>query len=183
VWDARLDALYSRPLWLWFEVLFIYLPIAFHAGLGVYLSLRARPNFARNPYFGNLKYAMQRLSGLGLVVFVVAHVIKTRFSAALLHEPLSWAHMNIGLHHALTLSTYVLGIAGASFHLANGLWTFLISWGFTRGPRAYRRTEAASIVAFLVLLFIGFRAILGFMGEPPPAQSPPAAAVSAASGH
>ncbi len=166
VWDARVQALYSRPFWPWFEIFAIYLPIAFHAGLGVFISLKSRPNIIRNPYFGNLKYTLQRVSGIGLVLFIAAHVYKTRFSNVFLGVPISWAHEAQGLTRPITLATYALGILGAAFHLANGMWTFLISWGITRGPRAYRWTEVASILAFLILTFVGFRAILGFMGEP-----------------
>jgi succinate dehydrogenase / fumarate reductase cytochrome b subunit len=166
VWDARVQALYSRPFWPWFEVLAIYLPIAFHAGLGVLISLKSRPNAAQYPYFSNLKYTLQRLSGLGLVAFIIAHVYKTRFSQVFLDVPISWAHEAAGLASPLTFGTYIIGILGAAFHLANGLWTFLISWGIARGPRAYARTERASILLFLILAFVGFRALLGFIGEP-----------------
>lgn len=180
VWDARVQALYGRPFWPWFEIFLIYLPIAFHAGLGIMISLKSRPNVGRYPYFGNIKYTLQRISGLGLVAFIIAHVYKTRFSQVFLGVPISWAHEAEGLARPLTLGAYALGILAAAFHLANGLWTFLISWGFTRGPRAYRRTEAASIVAFLILLFIGFRAILGFMGQPAVAAGAAGAGAAAA---
>jgi succinate dehydrogenase / fumarate reductase cytochrome b subunit len=176
VWDARVHALYSRPFWPWFEVFAIYLPIAFHAICGVFISLQARP--VPYPYFGNLKYTLQRISGLGLVAFILAHVYKTRFADVFLGVPISWAHEAQGLTRPLTLATYSLGILAAAYHLANGLWTFLISWGITRGPRAYRRTEVASILAFLILAFVGFRAILGFMGEPPAPAAPAAHAAA-----
>ena len=57
---------------------------------------------------------------------------------------------------------YLAGILSATFHLANGLWSFAIVWGITVGPRAQRRMAAVSAVVFVVLSVIGLRSIAAF---------------------
>jgi succinate dehydrogenase / fumarate reductase cytochrome b subunit len=57
---------------------------------------------------------------------------------------------------------YLLGIVSATFHLANGIWSFSIVWGLTVGPRAQRRMMWVSAAVFLILSFIGIRSIEAF---------------------
>jgi succinate dehydrogenase / fumarate reductase cytochrome b subunit len=57
---------------------------------------------------------------------------------------------------------YVLGILSATFHLANGIWSFSIVWGLTVGPRAQRRMMWVSAAVFVVLSLIGIQSIRAF---------------------
>jgi succinate dehydrogenase / fumarate reductase cytochrome b subunit len=56
----------------------------------------------------------------------------------------------------------VLGIVSATFHLANGIWSFSIVWGLTVGPKAQRRMMWVSAAVFVILSFIGIRSIQAF---------------------
>jgi len=44
----------------------------------------------------------------------------------------------------------------ASYHFANGLWSFLVSWGITVGPRAQRVSSyvCMSLFALVSIMFI-----------------------------
>ena len=59
-----------------------------------------------------------------------------------------------------------LGNLGIAFHLANGLWTFLITWGLTVTPRSQRVSQVLSILFFLVLVGMAGTSIFGFLREP-----------------
>src|SRR5574341_81559 len=77
-YDARLRELDRLPFLGAFEVLFIYLPILFHAVLGIVITVRGQANVLAYPHHENWRYLLQRLSGIGLLLFVGAHVYKTK---------------------------------------------------------------------------------------------------------
>ena len=53
------------------------------------------------------------------------------------------------------LAFYIIGVVAASFHLANGMWSFCVSWGITVGPKAQRISTYVWMILF-VILSIGF---------------------------
>jgi succinate dehydrogenase / fumarate reductase cytochrome b subunit len=163
--DDRLHELNSLPFMTAFEILFIYLPILFHAGLGIWITLRGRQNLAAYPLFGNLRYLLQRLSGIGVLLFVGAHVYMTRLKPWLGGFPMNFEHMREGMHEPITLAVYALGLLGTAYHLANGIWTFSITWGLTTTPAAQRRLSTATMVLFVVLFLVGINNMLGFLGK------------------
>ena len=58
---------------------------------------------------------------------------------------------------------YVIGITATVWHLANGLWLFLVDWGITIGERAQRLTGYACIAFGAVLLLVGINAAVAFI--------------------
>jgi succinate dehydrogenase / fumarate reductase, cytochrome b subunit len=152
----------TMPLMVPLAILVIWIPIAFHGLYGLWILKKARPNLVRFPYFQNLKYVLQRLSGIGLLLFIPAHIYKTRIEPGFLHSTLNFHHMAEGLHEPLTLGVYIFGILGVAYHLANGVWQFCIGWGLTTTAKAMRRVEIGSMVLFIVLLGMGYAALWGF---------------------
>ena len=53
---------------------------------------------------------------------------------------------------------YLVGITATVWHLANGIWLFLVDWGITIGERAQRLTGYACIGFGVVLLLVGINA-------------------------
>jgi succinate dehydrogenase cytochrome b subunit len=163
--DDRLASLNRLPFMEAFEVLFIYLPILFHAGLGIWISLRGKQNLASYPHFGNLRYLLQRLSGIGVLLFVGAHLYKTKIEPWWVGFDINFAHMSEALREPLTFTVYTLGILGTTYHLANGLWTFCITWGISVSRTSQRWLTVASLILFGVLFLVGMNCILGFVGK------------------
>ncbi len=56
------------------EWAFIFLPILFHAVLGVVIIRGGLPNTSSYPYAGNVRYTLQRATGLVAFVFILGHV-------------------------------------------------------------------------------------------------------------
>jgi len=152
----------SLPFIVPLAVLVIWIPIAFHGLYGLFVMKKARPNIGRFQYFQNLKYVLQRLSGIGLLLFIPAHIYKTRIEPTLSESVLDFSHMVEGLHEPLTLTVYVLGILGVAYHLSNGLWQASIGWGLATSEKAMRRIEVCSMILFIILLAMGYGAIYGF---------------------
>ena len=60
------------------------------------------------------------------------------------------------------LAFYIAGVIAATFHLANGLWSFLVTWGITQSPRSQKIVTYVTIGVFLILSVIGVQALLAF---------------------
>jgi succinate dehydrogenase / fumarate reductase cytochrome b subunit len=58
---------------------------------------------------------------------------------------------------------YVIGITATVWHLANGIWLFLVDWGITIGERAQRLAGYACIGFGAVLLAVGINAAVAFI--------------------
>jgi succinate dehydrogenase / fumarate reductase cytochrome b subunit len=143
------------------ELFGIFLPILFHAILGVIIFLEGKSNPMSYSYAANWRYALQRWTGLIAFAFIIYHVWQTNPYFAVLgggrFEP-----------HAAYVSTaeilqsapwiapiYAIGIAAAVFHLANGIWTALITWGITVGDNAQRKAGWVCAAVGVVLLVFG----------------------------
>ncbi len=71
--------------------------------------------------------------------------------------------MNEILSNNLTFALYVIGVIAAVFHFSNGMWSFLVSWGITVGPRAQAVSTWVWAVVFVVVSYIGVRALFAFV--------------------
>lgn len=161
--DRHLQESRSLPMIVPITILVIWIPILFHGIYGLFVMKKARPNLVKLPYFENLKYVVQRLSGIGLLLFIPAHIYKTRIEPGLMHSTLNFHHMSEGLRELDTLVIYCLGILGVAFHLANGIWQVGIGWGLTTSQRGMGRMQWVSYGIFLLILGMGYGAIWGIV--------------------
>lgn len=149
---------YKHPYSQVFTFIVVLAPLLFHTGWGVMRLLSFKPNNLAYPYYGNVKYIVQRLAALGVLAFLGAHIWLAFLEPHLLHggaEP--FAVISYEMHwHGPTLFVYTLGILGTAYHLANGIQGFAMGWGILSSERSMRRFEPWSIVLFLVLLGMGW---------------------------
>jgi succinate dehydrogenase / fumarate reductase cytochrome b subunit len=138
-------------------------PILFHALLGIYLSTKSRPNTSQFMTRANVSYTLQRLTGLILLFFISFHVYTTRF--ANIPSDHMFQYMNGMFMNPVIATFYVLGIASAAFHLANGLFGFAYSWGIVTGEKSMEMAWKACMVLGLVVFLMGFNAMAGFFGK------------------
>jgi succinate dehydrogenase / fumarate reductase cytochrome b subunit len=137
------------------------LPLGLHTVWGLGRLATTRPNLVRYRYFENLKYVLQRLSAIGVLLFLGAHVYEAMIRPrALEGHPETFEdiahHMRT---HPPTLVVYVLGVLGVTYHLANGLHTFAMGWGLASSRRALRKLEIGSAIVFVLLLAMGWGAV------------------------
>ncbi len=166
--DAAARWLQTLPFVLVVEVGLIWLPILFHGLLGAYIWWQGRSNVASYPYRANWFYTLQRASGLVVLAFVIYHVWNLRIAG----EPATFAKVNAHLANPLVLAWNLLGVTAASFHLANGLWTFAYHWGITVGPKAQRQLGYACLVFGILFTGLGWLALLSFL-NPAAVQASP----------
>ncbi|OAX46650.1 succinate dehydrogenase subunit C [Paenibacillus sp. ov031] len=146
------------PLVIVLETLLIWLPLFYHGVYGLYIAYQAKPNVGRFGNERNWRYTLQRVSGVITFVFVIWHIWETRFQVALgnvTHEELGGVIHGIVMN-PVTFILYLISVVAASYHFANGLWSFLVSWGITVGPRAQRVSSyiCMSLFAIVAIMFI-----------------------------
>jgi succinate dehydrogenase / fumarate reductase, cytochrome b subunit len=156
------DFMGSLPFKIVLETVIIYLPILFHAIYGLYIAFTAKNNTTKFGYFRNWMFMLQRISGVITLIFITWHVWQTRVAAAF------GAHVNFDMMNEILSSPfmfgfYLIGVISTIFHFANGLWSFLVSWGITVSPRSQVISTYFTIGVFVVLSIIGVRALLAFV--------------------
>lgn len=144
------------------ETVIIYLPILFHAIYGLYIAFTAKNNASQYGFFRNWMFLLQRVSGVITLIFITWHVWETRIAAAFGNE-VNFQMMEDILSSPFMFAFYVVGIISAIFHFANGLWSFLVSWGITVSPRSQVISTYVTIVIFLALSYVGVTTLLAFV--------------------
>lgn len=154
--------LIPHSLLLLMEWVIIYIPLLFHAVYGIYIAFTARHNVKRFSTFRNWMFALQRFTGIFLVIFVAWHIFQTRVQKAFGTE-VDFNMMAEIVDNPWMLGFYIVGILSATFHLANGLWSFLVSWGITQSPSSQRVATFITMAFFVILSIIGVVAIVSFV--------------------
>ena len=149
----------------------IFIPLIYHAVYGMVITVEARPNNLNYPYPRNWFYLIQRMTGVILFFFITFHVLNFRFGLIPQLNSLSVAH-NTDKAFAIVAGEfsivpifiiYLIGITATVWHLANGIWLFLVDWGITIGDRAQRFAGYACIGFGVVLLLVGINAAVAFI--------------------
>ena len=152
----------NLPFVLFLEWFIIYIPLLFHGFYGVYIAFTAKNNVKRYGTFRNWMFMLQRITGVFLVVFIAWHIYQTRIQKAL-GADVDYDMMADILSNPFMLAFYIAGVIAATFHLANGVWSFLVSWGITQSPRSQTIVSYISMIIFLILTVIGVQALLAFV--------------------
>ncbi|MBR3119273.1 succinate dehydrogenase cytochrome b558 subunit [Oceanobacillus profundus] len=150
------------PFVLLLEIFVIYLPILFHAILGVYIVFVARNNTRTYGFFRNWMFRLQRITGIVTLVFIAWHVWETRVQIGLGNVDLDYSLMEGILTNPFMFWFYVIGVVSAVFHFANGLWSFLVTWGITQSPKSQKIATYAVIVVFFAISYLGVRTLIQF---------------------
>ncbi|MCE9603365.1 MAG: succinate dehydrogenase cytochrome b558 subunit [Planctomycetia bacterium] len=158
------------------EWTFIFLPLLFHAIVGVVIIRSGDPNLSSYHYVGNLRYWLQRVTAWLALAFIMWHVFHMH----------GWFHNKYWLDHvadklgghqfdphaasstaALAIGTmvkklaYGIGVVSCVFHFANGLWTMGITWGVWTSARAQHRANWLCGALGVVMTVVGLSALVG----------------------
>ena len=155
----------------------IFLPLIFHAAVGVWIIQSGRPNTANYGYGANVRYTLQRASGVVALVFILVHVFHMHgwfhFDWWLAWAEPWWGHQfrpfnatstaGAALQNPVVIAFYAVGILASVFHLANGLWTMGITWGAWTSPAAQQKALVACGAFGVALLGVGFGGLAGMV--------------------
>src|SRR5699024_10961735 len=89
-------------------------------------------------------------------------VWQTRVQVALGNATVDFTMMSDILTQPFFFWFYIIGIISTTFHLANGLWSFCVSWSITQSPKSQKIVTYVTLLVFLVTSYIGVRTIIEF---------------------
>jgi succinate dehydrogenase / fumarate reductase cytochrome b subunit len=168
--------IHSLPLLPLVEWTFIFLPILFHAIVGVAIAMGMIPNTRDYPYGANRRYTWQRWTGLIAFAFIAYHVFHMHgwfhFDSWLekVADPYGGANFKPynaastagqALQSAGMLICYSVGVLACVFHFANGLWTMGITWGVWISPVAQKRALRVCMTFGVLLAAVSMGALYG----------------------
>ncbi|MEL6110336.1 MAG: succinate dehydrogenase cytochrome b558 subunit, partial [Planctomycetota bacterium] len=156
----------------------IFLPLIFHAGVGVWIARTGRANSSQYQFTSNRRYSWQRWTGFIALIYLFLHILH-------LH---GWFHAdwwissinNVGLgqfrpyNAGSTLADamnwgygviwppiYLVGVLSCVYHFVNGIWTAGITWGLWVSPPAQERATKACVALGVVLTVLSLAAWAG----------------------
>jgi succinate dehydrogenase / fumarate reductase cytochrome b subunit len=156
------DFMESLPFKLFLETFIIFLPLLYHAIYGLYIAFTSNNNVGKYGYFRNWMFLLQRVTGVITFIFLAWHVWQTRIQVALGVKP-DFQMMTDILSSPFMFWFYLIGTVSAIYHFANGLSTFLISWGVTLSPRSQVITTYVTMILFIALSIVGIQALVAFV--------------------
>ncbi len=168
IFQKNVDTIHSLgPLLPFVEWTFIFIPILFHGILGVAFIAGAVPNTAEYPYQKNIRYTLQRATGIIAFVFIAYHIWHMHHYGASTgggnFEPeYASSSVAVALTPFLAKAFYIVGILASVFHLANGIWTMGITWGIWTSPAAQRRADYVCSAFGILLACVGLTAMSAF---------------------
>lgn len=154
--------IHDLPFRVLLEWVIIYLPILFHAVLGVYIVFVTKNNVTRYGYFRNWMFYLQRITGIITLVYIAVHIWQTSIQIGFFDADLSFDLMDSLLTNPAMFWFYIVGLISTTFHFANGLWSFFVSWGITQSPKSQKVATYVTVLVFLGLSYVGVRALLTF---------------------
>ena len=162
-YNNKVNSFYESPLATWALIIVVYIPLLLHSLLGVFLVFenKLQPSYT---YFSHLLYWLQRLSGIGVLLFIIAHIWNAKLGPWIAG---TWGthfeHLSSGFTDPetgmLTKTVYVLGVLGAVFHFANGINTFCMTWGIALTPTSQKKVRFFSFLVFIILTACAFYAL------------------------
>ncbi len=161
-YNSAVDTIQHIPFLHFVEFVFIFLPLTYHGVFGLYVAFTSGYNAGQYSWGRNMLFVIQRITGVITFVFIIFHLWTTRFSGKAATFDM--------VHNLVSNPAYfwfmLIGIVAATFHFANGLWSFLIHWGITVGARAQRVSAYVMMVVFVVLAGVGVTALFAFLQNP-----------------
>lgn len=172
--QTRVDQIHSLGSFLpVVEWTLIFLPIIFHAVVGVAIIRSGDSNLSSYPLQGNVRYFLQRLTAWIALAFIAFHVfqlhgwirpIGEQFGGARFQHLFATSSAAAAIQSSLAIELfYFVGIAACVYHLANGLWTAGITWGLWTTVAAQRRANWLCGAFGLLLMAIALGALGGMV--------------------
>jgi succinate dehydrogenase / fumarate reductase cytochrome b subunit len=174
----------------------IFLPILMHALVGLVIVTRGQRNARYYPYEANLRYTLQRFTGVVAFLFIFWHVFqmhgwfRMEWWIRYVAEPLGGARFDFQRAYTaaevlqsswIVAALYAAGTLACVYHLANGIWTMGVTWGAWTSPRAQRWAKVPCGLFGLALAVVGMGALVGMLQAKVPeprAPEPPSPSLS-----
>jgi succinate dehydrogenase / fumarate reductase cytochrome b subunit len=143
------------------EIALIALPLAFHSVIGVLLATEL--NEAGRLDFADRRVAIQRVTGILLLPYLIYHVWATRLSPEVLKGGADLiAIMGKQVASVPGFAFHAVGVSLAAYHFGHGLRSFAVRWGLARDAAAERAVERLGLALSIVLGVAGVASLAAF---------------------
>lgn len=147
-------AIRGNPFILFLELGIVYIPLLYHALYGLFIMAYSRQNVVGYTYYRNWAFFWQRATGLIALVFLLFHQLTFRFGS-FANSPANYDGVMASLSETWVYIFYIVSMIAISYHLCNGIWAFLVSWGLTVGPRAQKISAYVCALLFIAISYLG----------------------------
>lgn len=164
-YNIIINFLRSIPFLHYVEWAAIFGPLLFHAVYGIIIASSAKPNHVQYSNSENWRYFLMRATGMIAFVYILFHIFQFRLVEDLDYNYMAKSMVSMqeipGLPAIPFINPfsvywfYIIGIVSITFHFANGLWSFCITWGITVSKRSQQMVAIISLGLFAVLTFLG----------------------------
>lgn len=158
------------------EWTFIFIPILFHAIVGMVIVAGGLPNTHNYPYEANYRYTLQRATGVIAFFFIGIHVfhmhgwfhnsvwmdyVVTPLGGGVFKPYSATSTASEAMQNIVVVVIYAVGVLASVFHLANGIWTMGITWGVWTSQAAQRRALYVCAAFGVLLTVVSAGALFG----------------------
>lgn len=165
------------PLLIPVEIVGIFIPLLFHTILGIWIIFTGQHNVAvygGREFSANVRYTLQRVSAWIVLVFIGYHVYQMHWIGAIFPGGGAFKVHDgeLAVASATTAAVfdrgwwvaplYAVGVIATAFHVANGVWTAMITWGITIRARSQQVSGYICAAFGIVLGLLGLGSLAGF---------------------
>lgn len=162
-YDKYTTFYYSLPLITFFEIIFIVIPLLFHAVFGLIIFYTSRNNFWEYCHYNNIAFFLQRLTGVIVLFFIILYTFEVRVIPMMNGSNISFTGMQKILTPHWVKWFYLLGILSLSYHFTNGVRNFFATFGFAASKRSKNMMLGACLFSFVVMSLWGCMIFLQFI--------------------
>ena len=141
------------------EWAFIFLPILYHGGYGLYIWWEGKSNVSQYPWVKNWLFTLQRYTGLIAFVYIGWHLYTERW---LTHGRSTYDTVAQDLLNPWSLAFFAVGILASSFHLGVGIWNFACKWGLAATAKAQRAVGKLGVLVGVTFGLVGVLILISF---------------------
>ncbi len=164
-YNLTINALRGMPFVEYIEWIVLYLPILFHALYGIVIYTTAKPNQWQYSHLENWRYILQRITGVIALVYIWYHIMQFKEVEGLDYnyvakslagwQSISWLPEIPYINPFSIYWFYIIGLTAVTYHFANGIWGFCITWGITVGRKSQVFMSYVAVLVFIALTTMG----------------------------
>lgn len=152
--NKMVSAVSAIPLVSLLEVIFILVPVLFHAVLGLIIFYTGKNNFLDYAYPRNIVYFLYRLTGVVAFVFIIVHTWGMHIQPALDGKTLTFSDVHRIFSSLWIKIFYTIGIFALMYHFTVNVCEALVAFGVTVSRRAQKISlTAATLLAFILSIW------------------------------
>lgn len=142
------------------EWVVIFIPLLFHALMGLWLFNRSRFNSIQYSNFRNWMFTLQRVTAIIAFLFIGMHIFQMKIDLA--GKVMSAQTVSQAFDNPVMVLVYLIGAISVIFHFSNGIVTALIKLGVLMTTKSQKVATICAGAIFFSLSFIAIRVIFTF---------------------